>query len=69
MARQLTITLPDDVYDRLQDRFGPDQISGFIEKLLSPYVVTDQQLEARTTGRWRPTRSRSARRLSGSNCT
>ncbi|HZR97444.1 MAG TPA: addiction module antitoxin [Chloroflexota bacterium] len=46
MARQLTITLPDDVYDRLQDRFGPDQISSFIEKLLTPYVVTDEELEA-----------------------
>ena len=46
MSRQLTITLPDDVYDRLHDRFGPDQISSFIEKLLSPYVVTDDELEA-----------------------
>ena len=46
MSRELTITLPDDVYDRLQDRFGPDQISSFIEKLLTPYVITDEQLEA-----------------------
>ncbi|HEY7062255.1 MAG TPA: addiction module antitoxin [Chloroflexota bacterium] len=46
MSRQLTITLPDDVYERLADRFGPDQVSSFIEKLLTPYVVTDEELEA-----------------------
>ena len=62
MSRQLTITLPDDVYDRLQDRFGADQISSFIEKLLTPYVVTDEQLEA-DTARWLPilTRARGVR--------
>jgi hypothetical protein len=46
MARKLTITLPDDVYDRLQDRFGPEHISSFIERLLTPYVITDEELEA-----------------------
>jgi hypothetical protein len=46
MARQLTITLADHIYEGLQERVGSEQISGFIERLVRPYVITDEQLEA-----------------------
>jgi predicted CopG family antitoxin len=41
MARQVTITLPDDVYDELHRRVGQDNISGFIEQLVRPHVLLD----------------------------
>jgi predicted CopG family antitoxin len=46
MSRELTITLADDVYEGLQERVGAEQISSFIERLLRPYLMTDEELEA-----------------------
>ncbi|HLH21337.1 MAG TPA: addiction module antitoxin [Chloroflexota bacterium] len=46
MSRELTITLADDVYEGLQERVGAEQISSFIERLVRPYVITEEQLEA-----------------------
>jgi predicted CopG family antitoxin len=46
MSRELTITLADDVYDGLQHRGGPDQISSFIEQLVRSYMVSQAELEA-----------------------
>ena len=46
MSRQLTITLPDDVYEQLEQRVGVDGISSFIEQLVRPRVITEEQLEA-----------------------
>ncbi len=46
MSRMLTITLSDAVYERLQDRVGPEHIDRFIENLVRPHVLTDSDLEA-----------------------
>ena len=45
MPRTLTITLPDDVYDELRRRAGQDDVSTYIQQLVSPPVYPDQQLE------------------------
>ncbi len=45
MARQLTITLPDEVYDELERRVGHDNISDFISRLVRPHVVDDEDLD------------------------
>ena len=45
MPRTLTITLSEDVYQRLHDRIGPDHISRFIENLLRAHVIDDSDLE------------------------
>ncbi|HZO26021.1 MAG TPA: addiction module antitoxin [Chloroflexota bacterium] len=46
MPRTLTITLPDDVYDELRRRAGQDDVSTYIQQLVSPPVYSEQQLEA-----------------------
>lgn len=46
MSRELTITLADEIYEGLQERIGAEKISGFIERLVRPYLVTDDELEA-----------------------
>ena len=45
MARQLTITLPDDVYDELRRRAGQEDVGAYIQQLVSPPVYSEQQLE------------------------
>ncbi len=44
--RELTISLPDDVYEELERRVGHENISGFIEQIVRPHVVPDDDLEA-----------------------
>lgn len=46
MHRKLTITLADDVYRGLYQQIGRGHISRFIEGVLRPYVVDDDELEA-----------------------
>jgi hypothetical protein len=46
MSRQLTITLPDDVYEELERRVGADQITSYVELLLRPPRFTQEELEA-----------------------
>lgn len=46
MARQLLITLPDDVYEELRRRAGQDDVSGYIERLVRPEGISDSELEA-----------------------
>lgn len=46
MARTVTITLADDVYRGLQEQVGEDKASAFIESLLRPLVLTEDELEA-----------------------
>ncbi len=41
MARKLTITIDEDVYDGLYRVVGPRRISRFIEKLVRPHVVSE----------------------------
>ena len=45
MARQLTITLPDEVYDELERRVGHDNIGDFISRLGRPHVTADEDLD------------------------
>jgi predicted CopG family antitoxin len=44
--RELTITLPDDVYDELERRVGPKDISVYIEHLVRPHIAPNEALEA-----------------------
>lgn len=46
MQRKLTITIADDVYRGLHQQIGRGEISRFIENLVRPHVVGDQELEA-----------------------
>lgn len=46
MARQLVITLPDDVYEELRRRAGQDDVSSYIERLVRPERAPDDDLEA-----------------------
>jgi len=45
MAKKLTITIDDEVYDGLYRRIGPRRIGRFLESLARPHVV-DEDLEA-----------------------
>jgi hypothetical protein len=45
MARQLLITLPDDVYEELRRRAGQDDVSAYIEGLVRPDTLSDDDLE------------------------
>ena len=45
MAKKLTITLDEAVYEGLYRVVGPRRISRFIEQLVRPYVI-DEDLEA-----------------------
>jgi predicted CopG family antitoxin len=44
--RKLTITIADDVYRGLHREIGRGEISRFIERLVRPYVVGEDDLEA-----------------------
>ncbi len=39
MQKKLTITIDQEVYEGLRIVIGPRKISGFIQKLVRPYVV------------------------------
>ena len=39
MRRKMTIVVDDAVYQGLQEKAGPGQISAFVEDLLRPHVV------------------------------
>lgn len=45
MARKLTITIAEEVYEGLYRRIGARKISRFLESLARPHVV-DEHLEA-----------------------
>jgi hypothetical protein len=49
MARKLTITVSDDVYEGLHRRAGRGGVGRFVERLVRPHVVPD----APAAGRWR----------------
>lgn len=42
MARKLTISIADEVYDGLIAKVGPRKIGEFLEGLARPYVVDDE---------------------------
>ena len=42
MRRKMTIVVEDAVYQGLQEKVGPGQISNFIEDLVRPHVVGDE---------------------------
>jgi len=44
MARQVTITLPDDVYDELGRRVGQEHISEYVERLVLPHMLSESDL-------------------------
>ncbi len=46
MQRKLTITIQDEVYRGLQEKVGRGQISRFIEDLVRPHVVDEDEIEA-----------------------
>lgn len=46
MARELVITLPDDVYDELRRRAGQDDIGSYIARLVGRPILTDEASEA-----------------------
>ena len=46
MKRKLTITISDEVYRGLHERIGRGDISRFVEGVLRPHVVEDEELEA-----------------------
>lgn len=45
MHRKLTITVADDVYEGLYRTVGKGEISRFIEELVRPHVVTENDLD------------------------
>lgn len=46
MQRKLTITVNEDIYQSLHDQVRPDRISEFIEDLVRPHLITEDDLEA-----------------------
>jgi hypothetical protein len=42
MRRKMTIVVDDAVYQGLQEKAKPGQISAFVEDLLRPHVVEDE---------------------------
>lgn len=46
MQRQLTITIDEEIYQGLQEQVGPDHISEFIEELVRPHLIAEEDLEA-----------------------
>ena len=42
MARKLTISIADEVYDGLYAKVGPRKIGKFLEGLARPHVVDDE---------------------------
>lgn len=45
MQHKLTITIDEGVYQALQKQVGRGRISGFIEDLVRPHILTQQDLE------------------------
>lgn len=42
MRRKMTIVVDDAVYQGLQEKAGPGQISAYVEDLLRPHVCDDE---------------------------
>lgn len=45
MQRKLTITIAEEVYQGLHEQVGRGRISGFIEELVRPHLLTAADLE------------------------
>jgi hypothetical protein len=45
MAREVVITLPDEVYEALRRRAGQDDVSSYIEQLVRPDTLSEHDLE------------------------
>ena len=45
MRRKLTLTVPEDVYRALHQQVGRGHISGFIEDIVRPYLLPDEEVE------------------------
>lgn len=45
MQRKLTITVDEEIYQGLHEQIGRGKISGFIEDLVRPHLVTAADLE------------------------
>ncbi len=45
MQRKLTITIAEEVYQGLHEQIGRGRISGFIEELVRPHLLTAADLE------------------------
>jgi predicted CopG family antitoxin len=45
MQHKLTITIDEDIYQGLQKQVGRWHISSFIEDLVRPHILTQQDLE------------------------
>ncbi len=45
VQRKLTITISDEVYRGLHERIGRGGISRFVEGVIRPHVVEDEELE------------------------
>jgi len=46
MARTLTISLSENVFQDLQARVGDGDVSAFVENLIRPSLVSDEELDA-----------------------
>ena len=46
MSHTVTITIEDEAYQRLQQRFGDEKIDRVIQRFLQRYSVTDAELDA-----------------------
>lgn len=46
MHRKLTITIAEEVYQGLHEQVGRGRISSFIEELVRPHVVGNDDIEA-----------------------
>jgi predicted CopG family antitoxin len=45
MQHKLTITIDEEIYQGLQKQVGRGHISSFIEDLVRPHILTQQDLE------------------------
>lgn len=45
MQRKLTITIDEEIYQRLHEQVGRGNISSFIEGLVRPHIMTRADLE------------------------
>jgi predicted CopG family antitoxin len=45
MQHKLTITIDEDIYRGLQQQVGRGHISSFIEALVRPHILTEQDLD------------------------
>lgn len=43
MQKKLTLTIDEEVYEALYRRIGPRRISGFVEDLVRPHVMNEDE--------------------------